>query len=132
MNDLKLCMMAVDIMNNSYSPYSHFKVGAALLCADGSVYTGVNIENSSYGDTICAERSAFAKAISDGKREFEKIAIVGSKTTDISKPCLPCGSCRQVMAEFCKQDFEIITLNDGAVQRHTLKELLPCSFELER
>ena len=132
MNDLKLCMMAVDARANSYSPYSRFSVGAALLCADGSVFTGVNVENASFGETICAERCAFVSAISSGKRDFVKIAVVGSKTDDISSPCLPCGACRQVMAEFCDKDFEVLTFNGGAVQKHTLAELLPHSFGLEK
>lgn len=88
----------------AYAPYSRFKVGAALLSKDGRVFTGCNIENSSFSSTICAERVAFAKAISEGVNDFKAIAIVNAKGT----PCPPCGACRQVMSEFCEDDFMII------------------------
>ena len=127
MTDLKLISMAADAMQNSYSPYSHFKVGAALLDTDGNVYTGANIENGAYPATVCAERTAFFKAVSEGQRKFTKIAIVGG---DINKPCYPCGVCRQVMSEFCNEDFEILTLKDGEIIKNTLGELLPHSFKL--
>lgn len=129
MNDLKLLSCAIDAMKQSYCKYSHFAVGAALLCADGSVYTGCNIENSAFSATVCAERTAFFKAISDGKRDFKMIAVVGGKNNDVSRPCMPCGVCRQVMAEFCDKNFKIITVKDGTVQSHTLCELLPHAFE---
>ena len=129
MNDLKLISLAIDAMQNSYNKYSNFAVGAALLCDDGSVYTGCNVENSAFSATVCAERTAFFKAISEGKRAFKKIAVVGGKNNDISKPCMPCGVCRQVMSEFCDKDFCIVTLKDGAPQSHTLWELLPYAFE---
>lgn len=110
---------------NAYAHYSGFKVGAALLCTDGTVYTGCNIENSSYPLTCCAERVAFFKAVSEGKKGFEAIAITGGKeNTDSS--CFPCGACRQVMSEFCGRDFKII-LKDMIL---TLGEILPYSFEL--
>ncbi len=118
--------MAVKASKNSYSPYSKFKVGAALLCADGTIYTGCNVENAAYPLGNCAERTAIFKAISDGKREFEAIAIAGSVDNDMSAPCYPCGACRQVMAEFCSEDFEVI-LSDKII---TLKELLPYTFKL--
>ena len=127
MTDLRLLSMAADAMQYSYSPYSHFKVGAALLCNDGSVYTGANIENGAYSATVCAERTAFFKAISEGKKQFVKIAIVGG---NIEKPCYPCGVCRQVMSEFCDENFEILLLKDGEIIKHTLSELLPHSFKL--
>ncbi len=127
MTDLKLISMAAEAMQNSYSPYSHFKVGAALLCKDGTVYTGVNIENGAYSATVCAERTAFFKAVSDGKKEFSKIAVVGG---NIDKPCYPCGVCRQVMSEFCDESFEILTLKDGEILKNTISELLPHSFKL--
>ena len=127
MTDLRLLSMAADAMQYSYSPYSHFKVGAALLCSDGSVYTGANIENGAYSATVCAERTAFFKAISEGKKQFTKIAIVGG---NIEKPCYPCGVCRQVMSEFCDENFEILLLKDGEIIKHTLSELLPHSFKL--
>ena len=127
MTDLRLLSMAADAMQYSYSPYSHFKVGAALLCSDGSVYTGANIENGAYSATVCAERTAFFKAISEGKKQFTTIAIVGG---NIEKPCYPCGVCRQVMSEFCDENFEILLLKDGEIIKHTLSELLPHSFKL--
>ena len=127
MTDLKLISLAANAQKNSYSPYSHFKVGAALLCSDDTVYTGVNIENGAYSATVCAERTAFFKAVSEGKRGFTKIAIVGG---DIDKPCYPCGVCRQVMSEFCDENFEILTLQDGEIIKHTLSDLLPHSFKL--
>ncbi|MGN0621893.1 MAG: cytidine deaminase [Porcipelethomonas sp.] len=116
--------MAVNARKNSYSPFSGFAVGAALLCSDGSVYTGCNIENSSFSLTNCAERTAFFKAVSEGKKEFEAIAIAGGKDS-ADKPCFPCGACRQVMAEFCGNDFRII-LSDRSLR---LDELLPFTFE---
>lgn len=111
---------------SSYSPYSHFSVGAALLCTDGTVYKGCNIENASYTPTCCAERVAFYSAIADGKREFSAIAVVGD-----SSPCMPCGVCRQVMSEFCGGDFCVIMIGaDGKIQEYKLSELLPFSFSL--
>lgn len=117
-------------MQLSYSPYSGFKVGAALLCGDGEIYTGCNIENAAYSPTNCAERTAFFKAVSEGKRDFKAIAIVGGKDGEISDFCYPCGVCRQVMAEFCDGDFEIITTDSKEIKSHTLKELLPESFKI--
>ena len=111
---------------NSYSPYSHFRVGAALLCTDGSVYKGCNVENASYPLGNCAERTAVFTAAADGKREFEAIAIAGSKDDDFSKPCFPCGACRQVLSEFCGKDFKVV-LSDRIL---TLGELLPYDFKL--
>ena len=116
---------AVKAAEHSYSPYSQFKVGAALLCSDGSIYTGCNIENSSFSLTNCAERTAFFKAISDGKKEFEAIAIAGGHV-NMNEPCYPCGACRQVMAEFCHNDFKIV-LFDKIL---TLSEILPYGFKL--
>ena len=118
-------------MENSYNKYSHFAVGAALLCDDGSVYTGCNIENSAFSATVCAERTAFFKAISDGKRGFVKLAVVGGKAGDISRPCMPCGVCRQVMSEFCDADtFRVILGNGEELTELTLADLLPYRFEL--
>lgn len=107
----------------AYAPYSHFKVGAALLCESGNVYTGCNVENSAYGATICAERAAFVKAVSAGERHFKAIAVANASGTS----CPPCGECRQVMSEFCTGDFQII-LKD---KTFSLKELLPESFFLK-
>lgn len=117
---------AVKASENAYAPYSGFKVGAALLCSDGTVYTGCNVENVAYPLGNCAERTAIFKAVSDGKREFEAVAIAGSSDDDMSVPCYPCGACRQVMAEFCNEDFKIV-LSDSVL---TLKELLPYTFKL--
>lgn len=127
MNDKELLKTAVEAAKYSYSPYSHFAVGAALLCTDRKIYTGCNIENSSYSPTVCAERTAFFKAVSEGVREFEAIAIVGSRDGDFTQPCVPCGVCRQVMAEFCKDNFRIITTGS----EYALIELLPEAFKLK-
>lgn len=123
-----LIRRAMSARENSYSPYSHFRVGAALLCEDGAVYEGCNIENRAYGPTNCAERTAFFKAISEGKRKFMAIAIVGG--ADELTWCYPCGVCRQVMAEFCSPDtFEIICARAPEEYRiFTLKEMLPNMF----
>lgn len=130
MNDLELIQKAVEAMRFSYSPYSGFKVGAALLCKNGKVYSGVNIENISFSATNCAERTAFFKAISEGETEFLKIAVVGGKDGNITAYCPPCGVCRQVMAEFCQKDFEIILFNGENTEKYTLDEILPKSFEM--
>lgn len=117
---------AYKAMSFSYSPYSDFKVGAALITSDGYLYTGCNIENASYGATICAERTAIFKAISEGHKDITKIAIV-SKTRDYTYPC---GMCRQVMSEFMNKSGLIILSNDEEIKEFTLAELLPHSFEL--
>lgn len=121
-----LLKLAAEARAHSYSPYSHYGVGAALLTKDGKIYQGCNIENASYTPTICAERTAFFKAIFDGVREFEAIAVIGTGET----PAFPCGVCRQVMAEFCDSDFLIITSNkDGTkVIAETLDQMLPNRF----
>ncbi len=123
--------VAEKMLNFSYSPYSHFCVGAALLCADGTIYTGCNIENAAYGPSNCAERTAIFKAVSEGKKDFVAIAIVGGKNGVIEDFCPPCGVCRQVLAEFCKKDF-LILLKDkkNQVKEFTLDQLLPESFSL--
>ena len=126
---ITLVKKAYEAMQYSYSPYSGFKVGAALLCKNGNIYTGCNIENSAYSPTNCAERTAFFKAISEGERDFKAIAIVGGKGGEITDYCYPCGVCRQVMAEFCDDNFKILVLKcDGGYDTFTLKELLPFSF----
>lgn len=112
----------------SYSPYSHFQVGAALLCKNGKVYTGCNIENAAYSSTNCAERTAIFKAVSEGEREFEAIAIAGGRENEESGFCAPCGVCRQVIAEFCDKDFKIVLGDSNKVEAYTLAELLPLSF----
>ena len=125
----ELIEKAIQITEKSYSPYSNYRVGAALLASSGKVYLGSNIENSSYGATICAERVAIDRAIIEGEREFEKIAIVGVKNGSINEYCSPCGICRQVMKEFCDNSFEIITAKSVSDYKvYTLKELLPNPF----
>ncbi len=115
-----------------YAPYSNFCVGAALLCEDGEVFTGCNVESMAFTPTSCAERTAFFKAISEGKSRFSAIAIVGAKKDDkISSFCAPCGVCRQLMAEFCDKDKFLVILYDGKnYNTFTLKELLPHSFNI--
>lgn len=112
----------------SYSPYSHFRVGAALLCRNGKIYTGCNIENRAYGPTNCAERTAIFKAVSEGERDFAAIAIVGGEKEPVW--CYPCGVCRQVMAEFCDPDrFQIICGKSEEEYRvFSLAEMLPEMF----
>ena len=121
---------AIDAMARAYAPYSGYKVGAALLSADGAVYQGCNIENASYSPTICAERTAFAKAVSEGQREFVAIAVCGGKGGRIENLCTPCGVCRQVMAEFCRPEFKIYMAKPGGYEERTLAQLLPDSFTL--
>lgn len=127
-NDCELVGLALEAMKNSYSPYSDFKVGAALLCRDGTVFTGCNIENAAFSSTVCAERTAFFKAVSDGQREFSAIAVVGGKNGEIDEFFPPCGVCRQVMNEFCDEDFKIILFNGKDIKGFTIGELLPESF----
>ena len=123
---------AKEMVENAYAPYSSFKVGAALLCSDGSIYTGCNIENASFSPTVCAERVAIFKAISDGKRDFTAIAVCGGKNGVLSeKFCFPCGVCRQVMSEFCKGDFKIYALSENDVKEYTLSDILPYGFGIE-
>lgn len=130
MNNKELVRAAFAAMENAYSPYSHCKVGAALLTRDGKVYTGCNVENASYGATNCAERTAFFKAISEGEREFSKIAIVGGLEGVVTNMFMPCGVCRQVMDEFCDRDFEVLVAKDREnFEIFTLSQLLPLSFD---
>lgn len=132
MTDKELVLKAQEAMNNSYSPYSEFKVGAALLTENGKVYTGCNIENVAFGPSICAERVAFFKAISEGEKNFLKIAVVGGKNGIISSATPPCGVCRQVMREFCSDNFEILIVRENnEYDKVLLKDLLPLSFRPE-
>ena len=124
----QLASLAKDAMKKAYSPYSGYKVGAALLCKEGSVYTGCNVENASFSATNCAERTAFFKAVSEGKREFSAIAICGGKGGALEGLFPPCGVCRQVMREFCEDDFEIYLITRDSIETYTLGELLPVSF----
>ena len=122
----ELLSTADKAMENAYAPYSHFKVGAALLCSDGTVFTGCNIENATYGATNCAERTAIFKAVSEGHRDFEAIAIVSSGGDET----FPCGICRQVMAEFAPGLKIILRDKNGKEAIYQLSELLPKSFSL--
>lgn len=125
--EAKLIEKADSARKFAYAPYSGFKVGAALLSADGTVYTGCNIENAAYGPTNCAERTAIFKAVSEGRRDFTAIAVI-SDSEDFTAPC---GVCRQVMAEFCGPDFKILMCNrKGEYQTVSLAELLPRAFSL--
>ncbi len=129
----KLFEEALEARQNSYCPYSGFAVGAALLAQNGDIFYGCNIENSSYGATICAERSAFSGAISQGVRAFSAIAIAGGYTKEETLvPAYPCGICRQVMSEFCApKTFQIILgTSPEELQIHTLEEILPYGFSL--
>jgi len=130
MTNNELINLAKDVLINSYSPYSNFKVAAALLSKNGNVYKGVNVENSSFSATNCAERTAVFSAIANGEKEFVKIAVVGGKNGEIKEFCFPCGVCLQVLSEFCKKDFEIVLFNGEEVKTYTLSQLLPESFEM--
>jgi len=126
----QLIREAIDSLNYSYTPYSEFKVGAALLTKDYQIVKGCNIENASYTPTNCAERTAFFKAISEGKKDFLAIAIVGGKNGVLSDYCPPCGVCRQVMMEFCnpKSFLVILAKSENDYWIYTLEELLPMGF----
>ena len=129
MTNSELIKKAFEAMEFAYVPYSGYKVGAALLAKNGTVYTGCNIENAAYGPTNCAERTAFFKAVSEGVLEFEKIAVVGGKGGVVTDYFVPCGICRQVMSEFCDDDFVILVgkTPDDYLEK-TLPELLPHRF----
>ena len=126
--DRELMQAAQDARKYSYSPYSHFRVGAALLTKSGKVYTGCNIENAAYSPTNCAERTAIFKAVSEGEREFAKLAIVGGKEGETAEFCAPCGVCRQVIAEFCPPDFPVLLGTPDKFGEYRLSSLLPYSF----
>ena len=120
-----LIKLATEARENAYAPYSRFKVGAALLALNGRVFTGCNVENATYGLTVCAERVALWKAVSEGEREFVAVAVVA----DGERPPSPCGACRQLLWEFC-DDIEVITANlRGGRQSYHLSELLPYPFD---
>ena len=124
-----LIQKAADARNKSYSPYSSFTVGAALLTESGKIYTGANIESAAFTPTVCAERVAFFTAIHDGEKNFSAIAVVGGKKEEeLSSFCAPCGVCRQVMSEFCDSHFKIILFDGKTAKTFTLSELLPESF----
>ena len=122
----ELYKIADSAKNNAYAPFSDFKVGAALLTGSGMIYTGVNVENSSYGGTVCAERTAFVKAVSEGERNFKAIAIAAEGEA------MPCGICRQFMYEFAPELDVITGENEENLRVHKLNELLPEGFRLEK
>lgn len=126
----ELIRQAIEAMGKAYAPYSNFKVGAALLTGSGEIYQGCNIENAAYTPSNCAERTAFFKAVSEGKREFRAICIVGGKDGVLTGLTAPCGVCRQVMMEFCNpKKFQIILATDLENYKiFTLEELLPMGF----
>ena len=128
MTNADLIALAAEMTRRSYAPYSHFHVGAALLCRDGRVWTGCNIENAAFGPTVCAERVAFFSAIRDGARDFERIAVVGGEEGRITSFTYPCGVCRQVMREFCGDDFAVIVSDGKEIREIALGDLLPHSF----
>ena len=125
MTDRELVDLAFTMLERSYAPYSKFPVGAALLCKDGTVFTGCNVENAAYGSTICAERTALVKAVSEGHRDdWVAMAIVGNS----EQPCWPCGSCRQMLYEFCPNLTLLVAGEDRSFQHIKLSELLPHGF----
>ena len=131
MDERSLIEIALEARKSAYAPYSHHKVGAALLTKEGKVYKGCNIENASYTPTNCAERTAFFKAVSEGERNFEAIAIVGGfEDQEKLNLCAPCGVCRQVMMEFCNpKTFKIILMDsEDTIHTYTLDEMLPLGF----
>lgn len=125
-----LIQTAIDSLKYSYTPYSNFKVGAALLTKSGEMIPGCNIESASFTPTNCAERTAFFKAVSEGKKEFEAIAVVGGKNGVLTDYCPPCGVCRQVMMEFCDpKTFKVILARSADEYKiYTLEEILPLGF----
>lgn len=129
MTNEELCSYAIKAMENAYVPYSNYKVGAALLTKSGRVFTGCNIENASYTPSVCAERTAIFKAVIEGEREFVKIAVAGGENGIISGEFPPCGVCRQVMAEFCGDDFTVLIVkSENEYTSCKFSELLPNSF----
>ena len=131
MDSKQLLMEAKKAREKAYAPYSHHKVGAALLTKSGKVYHGCNIENAGFSPTVCAERTAFFKAVYDGEREFSRIAVVGAIDDDkVDNLCAPCGVCRQVMMEFCDPESFVIVMANGEdkIVEILLKDLLPYGF----
>lgn len=122
----ELIELAGQVRELAYAPYSKFKVGAVVECRDGRIFTGCNVENSSYGLTMCAERNALAKAVSEGANDFVRIAVIA----DAHAPVPPCGACRQVISELCGRQTEVVMVNlRGQIETHTVDELLPEAFD---
>ena len=126
----RLASLASSMMEKSYTPYSGYRVGAALLTKSGKIFLGCNIENSAFSPTVCAERVAIFKAISEGERDFTAIAVAGGKDGVIQGIFPPCGVCRQVMAEFCDENFEVVLCHKDGFYVKKLSELIPLSFGL--
>lgn len=131
MTDRELVSIALDAMKNAYAPYSRCLVGAALLCDDGSVFSGCNVENASFGATNCAERTAVFKAVSEGKRKFTAVAVVGGKNGNVIETFPPCGICRQVLSEFAAKDMRVILFDGEKVYTHNFFDMLPFSFTID-
>ena len=130
MNKKDLFNLAKDAIKSSYAPYSNYNVGAALLCKNGNIYKGCNIENASYSVTNCAERTAIFSAIANGEKEFTAICVVGGKNGEVTDYAMPCGVCRQALAEFCNADFKVyVGISEDEIKEFTLGELLPYSFD---
>ena len=130
MTEKELWQTARDAAAHAYAPYSHFCVGAALLTADGEVYTGVNIENASYGATVCAERTALFHAVKEGKRKFVMLAVAATDADGRETGAPPCGICRQTLSEFCGKDFPVVFGTRERLQTVELSDLLPCAFSI--
>lgn len=130
MDKKDLFILAKEAMKNSYAPYSNYNVGAVLLAKNGNIYKGCNVENASYSATNCAERTALFSAVASGEKEFESICIVGGKNSEITDYAMPCGICRQALAEFCNEDFKVyVGISENDIKEFTLGELLPYSFD---
>ena len=126
----RLILEAKKASKNAYIPYSNFPVGASIKTKDGKYYFGCNIENASYGLTNCAERTALFSAIANGEKEFESLCVVGGKKGEITDYAMPCGACRQVLAEFCDADFKVfVGINENDIKEYKLSDLLPYSFD---
>ncbi|MCQ2770544.1 MAG: cytidine deaminase [Clostridia bacterium] len=130
MTDVELMQEAYKAREFAYAPYSNYMVGAALLCSDGKVYHGCNVESATDTPTICAERTAISKAVSEGRRDFIAIAIAGGRRGSISPLCAPCGVCRQVIAEFCDDDFKVVLGTTEKIKICKFGELLPFAFRI--
>ncbi len=129
MDTKDLFILAKEAMKNSYAPYSNYNVGAVLLCKNGNIYKGCNIENASYSVTCCAERTALFSAVASGEKDFEAVCVVGGKNGVITNYAMPCGVCRQALAEFCDADFKVcVGISEEEIKEFTLGELLPYSF----
>ncbi len=130
MDKKDLFLLAREAMQNSYAPYSNYNVGAVLLCKNGGIYKGCNVENASFSATNCAERTALFSAISNGEKEFSAICVVGGKYGKITEYAMPCGICRQALSEFCGADLKVyVGISENDIREYTLGELLPFSFD---